>query len=159
MASPKDSAAATGSDADADQGESGTGTPAEEASLATLLDDVRSLWAETTAQARDIGELALLEFDLALASLLRILLAVLLLAGLCLSAWLFLIGVIAGALVASGVSLPLALLAGAIVNIVAAGVLVAFIRSLARDIRFRNLRRYISGQRRGQTAEQTQRAA
>ena len=159
MTDPTDSAAAKGSDADADQGPGEASAPAADASLAMLLDDVRSLWSETTAQARDIGELALLEFDLAVSSLLRILLAVLLLAGLCLCAWLFLVGVLAGVLVAYGVALPLALLAGALVNIVAAGVLLILIRSLTRDIRFRHLRRYISGRRREQAGEQSQQAA
>jgi hypothetical protein len=151
--------AAGENDADADQGANGASTPPEEASVADLLNDVRSLWSQMTAQVRDIGELAVLEFDLAMASLLRILLTVVLLAGVCLSAWLFLVGLLAALLVASGVSLPLALLAGVIVNIAAAGGLVALIRSLAQDIRFRNLRRYVAGQRHEHSAEHTQQTA
>jgi hypothetical protein len=111
---------------------------------ADLLADLRLLWAESASQFRGIGELAFLELDLATSSLLKMLAAVLVVAGLALSTWLLLVALLAFLLVAGGLSVPMALLAAALLNLVAAAILALFIRSLARDTQFRNLRRYLA---------------
>jgi hypothetical protein len=150
----------SGTASDPGAGAGGPGSAPEiDASLAAIVSDVRSIWSDTAAQVRGVSELALLELALAADSLQRLLWAVLVLAGLALSTWLFLLGAVAAMMMEYGVSAPLALLAVAVVNILAAGALFAFIRSLTQDLQFRNLRRYLSEQTREQSSEQPQKAA
>ena len=136
-----------------------TAAGGEDASLGAVLADVRSLWSESAAQARGVGELALLELDLAVTSLRRMFWATLVLAGLALSTWLCLLAVIVAVIAALDVPLPAALLVGVVINGAAGIGLVVFIRSLARDVQFRALRTYLSEQNREQPTEPTQQAA
>lgn len=129
--------------------------PEEDASLAAIVADVGSLWSEAAAQLRGVSELAFLELELAADSLLKIFWATLVLAGLVLCTWLFLLGILAAEMLEFGVPLPLTLLAAAAVNLLAAGALFSFIRFMARDMQFRNLRRYLAQQSRERSPEQT----
>ncbi len=125
--------------------------PGKDANLAAIVADVRRLWDESAAQARDVSELAFLELDLAANSLRRMLWSVLVLAGLAVTIWGFLIAAMTAALVEHGLSLSASLLVGAIANIAAAAGLMVFIRTLAQDVGFRNLRRYLLKQNREPT--------
>lgn len=120
--------------------------PTDDASLAAIVADVRHLWDESAAQARGVSELAFLELNLAATSLRRMLWATLVLAGLALTIWGFLLAAVTAALIEHGLSLSVSLLVGAMANAAAAAALMAFIRTLAQDIQFRNLRRYLSKQ-------------
>ena len=115
------------------------------AAPSSLLDYVRALLRETRELARDHLELAALEAQRASATLTRLLVAAVVISILVVSAWLALV---AGGIVwatASGVSWPVALLLGAGVNLVVAGLLAWYIHSHVGELVFeatlRQLRR------------------
>ena len=117
------------------------------AAPSTLLGYVRGLLRETRELARDHLELAALEAQRASATLTRMLVAAVVISVLVVSAWL---AVVAGGIVwatESGVSWPAALLLGAGINLVVAGLLIWYIHSHVGELVFeatlRQLRRSV----------------
>lgn len=116
-------------------------------SLDRLVTSTQELYAETTAQFRDIGELAFMELELAVKSLQWGVVALLLLTTCSVLACIFLIAAIVLALANIGVSPALLLLVCGGVSAVASSVLYLFLRSLTKKMTFSNLRNHLFQQR------------
>ena len=94
-----------------------------------ILDDVKSLWAETCGLAHDQLQLAALETKLAGESLVSMIAAGVVVAVLLVTAWLGLVAAGVLALIHSGVLASLAMLLAVVLNVVIAFVLFKVIRS------------------------------
>jgi len=101
-----------------------------------LLEDAKSLWYEVLALAHDRLTLAALETRLAGESLVTMIAAGVMIAGLLVSAWMGLMGVVVLWLVSIGVMASIALLLAVAANLVFALILYAVIRLKSRYLQF-----------------------
>lgn len=115
----------------------------QQPSLEQLLQHSRDLIAEGVVQARDIGELAFMEFELAVTTSKWLLLAVVLFCASGLLFLTFMMAALAVALLDTATPASVLLLCAAC-NAVVAGILFFWIKSLSRKMLFRNLRRQLS---------------
>ena len=101
-----------------------------------ILDDVKSLWAETCGLAHDQLQLAALETKLAGESLVSMIAAGVVVAVLLVTAWLGLVGAGVLALIHSGVLASIAMLLAVALNVVVAFVLFKIIRNKSQNLRW-----------------------
>jgi hypothetical protein len=118
----------------------GMDTPA----LEQLLSSTRELYAETTAQFRDIGELAFMELELAIKSLQWGILALLMFGATSIVAFTFLVIAAVLILVNSSFSTAAVLVFCAGFSAIAAGCLYLSLRSLTKKMTFSNLRSHLT---------------
>lgn len=112
-------------------------------SLEQLIGHTRDLIADGVNQARGIGELAFLEFELALSTSKWLMLAVVLLCGSGLLSLTFMMAALAVLFMDTASPSSVLLLCG-LCNLVVASMLLLWIKSLSRKMLFRNLREQLS---------------
>lgn len=121
-------------------------TPAETAvPLEQLVEDVQRLFAQTSTQVKGLGELAFMEFELALGAIKWGLWSLLMFSAACLLTGTFLLLAVAFLLLENGVSLPVVLAMCGVVNALAAGCFYLLMKNLAQKMRFAKLRRHLAG--------------
>ncbi len=101
-----------------------------------ILEDVKSLWAETCGLAHDQLQLAALETKLAGESLVSMIAAGVVVAVLLVTAWLGLVGAGVLALIHSGVLASIAMLLAVALNVIVAYALYKIIRNKSQNLRW-----------------------
>ncbi len=108
------------------------------------MSSTRELYAETTAQLRDLGELAFMELELAIKSLQWGMLALLMLGASSMLAFTFLMVAAVLTLVNSSVSPAVVMLLCGGFSAIAACFLYLYLRSLTKKMTFSNLRSHLT---------------
>lgn len=118
--------------------------PADEPSLDELLSSARDLYSETTAQIRDIGELAFMELELAIRSLQWGIWTLFMFGACSVMAGTFLMMAIVLVMIKSSVPPAAVMLACGIFSATAAFFLFLGLRSLTKRMTFNNLRGHLT---------------
>jgi hypothetical protein len=132
-------------DAEVQQHDATVASPEAAVPLEQLLEDVQRLYAQATTQVKGLGELAFMEFELALGAIKWGLWALLMFSAACLFTGTFLLLAAAFLLLEHGVSAPVVLALCGLVNALVAFVLYLLLKNLSQKIRFANLRRHLAG--------------
>jgi hypothetical protein len=106
----------------------------------------RALWTNATCLLRDHTLLALLEAQRAGIAMVKMLGAGVVIAVLAVSAWMALVGAVVVWLVGAGVNMGLALVIAAVLNLVAAGALALWVKSLVPELLFEATTRQLKGE-------------
>ncbi|MEZ5572531.1 MAG: hypothetical protein R3E64_10965 [Halioglobus sp.] len=121
-------------------------------SVEQLLNQCRELITETTSQFRDVGDLACMEFELAVTTSKWWILAMVMLCTSSILAFTFIVSAAVLLFIDSGPAAVVMLICGA-VNTVLACILLVAVRSLSRKMVFRNLRQLLAKAKPGSNVE------
>jgi hypothetical protein len=114
--------------------------------LDALLLRAQALWTNATCLLRDHTLLALLEAQRAGIAAVKMLGAGVVIAVLAVSAWMALVGAVVVWLVGAGVNTGLALVIAAVLNLIAAGALAFWVKSLVPELLFEATTRQLKGE-------------